>query len=223
MHSYKHYLLKAGIILSTATTFGSIAATLVINIVQANVTTTSQAQDNTTIDLDSKNGQVINSTNDGNKINREIDQEMQNKQIPKANQSEAQQQMKDLFDPSSENYMNAKSLTVWAEQSNSVVAPSNGAHGWISDSVLGSAFNFAIGAVVMGVAGGIGGLVKKKGKQFVLKLLKSRLKATMAAMGLSVSGYILGKAIEFALDITSPGDKIAEFIDNHEKNPATDI
>lgn len=38
-------------------------------------------------------------------------------------------------------------------------------------------------------------------------------------MGLSVSGYVLGKAIEFVLDLTSPGDEIAKYIDDHDKKP----
>lgn len=221
MHSYKILFLKIGISLMTATVIGSIGATSAVSVIQAEEIdpSTSTQKDNPINDPSSKDGQVINSLNDGTSINQEINNQIQLQQIPEASQAEARQQMQDFFNPNSSNYMNAESLTAWSGQGSPTLGLGNKKHGLISDGELGSTFNVAIGAAVMGVAGGVGGLIKKKGKQFVLKLLKSRLKATLAAMGLSVSGYVLGKAIEFVLDLTSPGDEIAKYIDDHDKKP----
>ena len=221
MHSYKSLFLKIGISLMTATVIGSIGATSAVSVIQAEEIdpSTSTQKDNPINDPSSKDGQVINSLNDGTSINQEINNQIQLQQIPEASQAEARQQMQDFFNPNSSNYMNAESLTAWSGQGSPTLGLGNKKHGLISDGELGSTFNVAIGAAVMGVAGGVGGLIKKKGKQFVLKLLKSRLKATLAAMGLSVSGYVLGKAIEFVLDLTSPRDEIAKYIDDHDKKP----
>lgn len=220
MNFSKRVLFQSGVALLTMSTIGGVAAPSVAGVAHAdeNSAISTDGQSVLTDDND-----VINNINDGNTINQEIDKEIQVRQIPAEKQAIAREQMRDFFDPDNSHYMDSSSLTAWSNPNDESVNPVYGtmlaSHGLISDNVLGSALNVAIGAAVGGVAGGVGMLIKKKGKQFVLKLLRSRVKATMAAMGIGASAYLINKAIEFALDLTSPGNKIAEFLDNHDKKP----
>ncbi|WP_273710300.1 hypothetical protein [Leuconostoc mesenteroides] len=141
-----------------------------------------------------------------------------------ADAKDAETQLLGFFDSNSENYQNIQKTT--ENLSNDIdenhasmldnvtgekVLAAN--HGTVSVAVLGSALNVAIGVAL----GGIGQAIKSKGKAWVKKVLMSRLKSTLAGMGLGALGTMLSAGLDFALDYSNPGTMLAKYFDSHDK------
>lgn len=145
-----------------------------------------------------------------------------------ADAKDAKTQLLGFFDSNSENYQNIQKTTenlsndidenhasVLDNVTGEKVLAAN--HGTVSVAVLGSVLNVAIGVALGGIAGGIGQAIKSKGKAWVKKVLMSRLKSTLAGMGLGALGTMLSAGLDFALDYSSPGTMLAKYFDSHDK------
>ncbi|OTN82230.1 hypothetical protein, partial [Enterococcus faecium] len=144
-----------------------------------------------------------------NEFEQKISEEVDKLNLSTEKEKEAYYQaFWDLFDPTSETYGNLNSA---AKKLNKELNPSSrykrAAHGWISVSFAGAAFNLGVNLATGGVASaGVKALIRKYGTQKAINLINRRIVGIVAtwgikqATGINIITGAVASAIKTALD-----------------------
>lgn len=96
---------------------------------------------------------------------------------------------------------------------------------WVPDICISNEYvSAAIGILINGalIASGVGSvtaLVKKIGAEEAKKIFTKSLKSKLIAWGCGSLAYAIPKLVDFIISVTSPEDKIAEYLDSIDSYP----